>query len=352
MHILRIYPFLPPLPGGMEKHILRLSEEQRLLGCTVSLVFNQGQATTPDDIRILPALNMRNLAPRALRDLLFYAGVAAAVVRRRVRPDVLHIHGDWSAMLCGRLIGWLTGARVKVASFHGQTRKGAWRHVYRAVLAGYEMTYTTGAAETSYLEACGLRAVYWQNSGIESQFFEDGAQHGAAEVDVLVVGNFLPVKNYPLVVDIARAMPDVSFLLIGDGPQRAQIEQTCQAGGLRNVRFSGALPSPEVCARMRGARLLLSTSLSEGTPTSLLEAMAVGLAVVTSRSNNYDKLIKPGCNGYIVDGFDSADYVAKLRILLDDTALLREVALRNRREARTHSWPEVARKITQWMEAA
>jgi glycosyltransferase involved in cell wall biosynthesis len=147
-------------------------------------------------------------------------------------------------------------------------------------------------------------------------------------------------------------MPDASFLLVGDGPERARIERTCRELGVANVTCAGRLTSAEVQRRLCGAKVFLSTSRVEGTPTAVLEAMACGLPVVTSRSNDYRDLIRDGENGFVVDGFLAADYAARIGELLADDGLRGRVGARNREAAREHGWANVARRVSRWFEAA
>ncbi|UFS69931.1 glycosyltransferase family 4 protein [Geomonas sp. RF6] len=351
MRILRLYPFLPPLPGGMERHIQRLSEEQRRLGCQVTILFNRGEGTAPCDLRVLSWLNLRKVRPQALRDLLYYLAVALKAAATGIRADVVHVHGDWSAFFLGRLVRAITGASRSVASLHCAPPRKGWHLVYRAALKGYSVVYTTGAGDAAYLrERCKVPAC-WQNSGVDEHFFEGVTAPAETLADVVCVANFLPVKNHALVLEIARALPERRFLLIGDGPLRAPLEEHCLTSGLANVFFAGRLSGPEVRRALAGSRVFLSTALREGTPTALLEAMGCGLPVVISASNDYGTLVREGENGYVVEGFAPERYVALLRGLLAEGERLKEMGERNRQESRRHVWPEVARRITGWMEA-
>lgn len=351
MRVLRLYPFLPPLPGGMEKHIQRLTQEQRLLGCDVTVVYNRGSETSPCDIKVLPALNLRSIKPQPLRDLIFYLAVLVKIMLGSIRADVIHIHGDWSAFLFGRVLGWAAGAHVMAGSVHGVVRKGRWAWVYKRVLNGYTVVYCTGAGDATYLQQAGVAGARWQNSGIDAEFFvkRTAANAKVATVDIACVANFFPVKNLALVIEIARAVPDLSFVLIGDGPQRSELESVCLKDELKNVRFTGRLSAQEISQQLTVSSIFLSTSFSEGTPTALLEAMACGLPVVTSCSNDYRNLIASGRNGYVIDNFNATSYVKLFRELLANRPLLADISIRNKTEAKRHAWPEVAKRITSWM---
>lgn len=351
MRVLRIYPFLPPLPGGMEKHIQRLTQEQRLLGCEVTVIFNRGSATATSDLTVLPSLNLRGIKPQLLRDLIFFCAAYLKILTSRHRADVIHVHGDWSAFLFGRFLCAAAGARVMVASIHGVARKKAWGWFYSRILSAYGVVYCTGAGDAAYLQQVGVVAARWQNSGIDEVFFHErpATLSEMAITDVVCVANFFPVKNMALAIDIARTMPNVKFVLIGDGPLRNSLEIFCNKHNISNVRFSGRLSTQEIVAQLNRARIFLATAYSEGTPTALLEAMACGLPIVTSQSNDYRDLIVNGRNGYVVDSFIANNYVEILRKLLADQSLRIEISARNRVEAKRHAWPVVARRITNWM---
>jgi glycosyltransferase involved in cell wall biosynthesis len=337
----------------MEKHVQRLTQEQRLLGCDVTVAFNAGGATSSHDIKVLPPINLRRIKPQTLRDVIFYLAVFVKVVFGGIRADVVHIHGDWSAFLFGRVLGWAAGADVLMASVHGTIRKGRRAWLYKSALNAYQVVYCTGAADAAHLRHAGVASAHWQSSGVDAAFFIDETepQANATVSDVVCVANFFPVKNLSLVIQIARALPNVRFVLIGDGPERLELAAACQKEALHNVRFAGRLSSQEVAQQLRASRIFLSTSFSEGTPTALLEAMACGLPVVTSCSNDYRELIAIGRNGFIVDNFNAKSYVKLIDELLSNQVLHDDIATRNKAAARRHAWSEVAKRITDWMRA-
>ena len=337
----------------MEKHIQRLTQEQRLLGCDVTVVFNRGSETSPGDLQVLSALDLRSIKPQPLRDLIFYLAVLVKIMLGGVRADIVHVHGDWSAFLFGRVLGWAVGARVLAASVHGVVRKGRWAWIYKRVLDGYKVVYCTGAGDATYLLHAGVAGARWQNSGIDAEFFVEktAANDIVTAADVACVANFFPVKNLALVIEIARALPEVNFVLIGDGPQRPALESACLKDALKNVRFTGRLSAQEISQQLQASRVFLSTSFSEGTPTALLEAMACGLPVVTSCSNDYRGLITAGLNGFVIENFAAKSYAKLLRALLTNLPLLADISLRNKADSKRHAWPEVARRITHWMRA-
>ena len=351
MRILRIYAFLPPLPGGMEKHVQRLSEEQRQRGCQVTVAFNRGCPTAPCDIQVARAMNLRPLRPQALRDAIFYASLVVRLWTLRGSFDVAHVHGDWSAFLFGRLLARLLKVPRLVGSLHNRTVPGLRKRLYGPALRGYALVYATGARDAEKLAALTGRQVFWQTSGIDC-LFGSSADVSERRYDVVTVGTFVPRKNYELVLAIASLLPGLRFLLVGDGPERQAMEERVARSGLHNVHFAGHVDAGGVARHLSQSRLFLLTSFHEGTPTALLEAMAVGLPVVTSRSNDYSEIVVSGVNGYVIDGFEAVPYAQRIAELLADEDGLAKMGERNREQAGAFLWPRVADRITRWMRSS
>lgn len=350
MKILRLYPFLPPETGGLEKHVAQLSIEQRKMGHDVTVMFNQGERTSRDDIKLLEFIRMRKVRPQFVRDLLYYSSAFMFLVKKKFRFDIVHVHGDWSAFLFGIPVSLTVGRPRLVASIHGKIKSGnLWRFIYNVILKRFDVVYATGKNEADALSALTKRKVYWRSSGVNNVFFKDlNVSPGERRVDVVAVSNFYPVKNPGLFVSIASCLPQYRFHIIGDGPLLPSLKSQCDEAGVSNVEFLGSMTQSMVSECLMNSKIFLSTSFSEGTPTAMIEAMAAGLVVVTSNSNNYESLVENGKNGYIIDGFSAFKYAEIIESILSDGARMEEMARLNIAVAKKYSWPEVAKLITFW----
>jgi glycosyltransferase involved in cell wall biosynthesis len=130
-----------------------------------------------------------------------------------------------------------------------------------------------------------------------------------------LVGN----KNLLSVIEALRFLPDARLLIIGDGPQRAEVERHIQSIGAQNrVTFLGWLPTLDaVLEAILTARTFVMPSLSEGGPRSALEAMACGMPIVATRVGVMPEVIEDGENGLFTDG-SPKDIAEKVGILLRD----------------------------------
>jgi L-malate glycosyltransferase len=117
--------------------------------------------------------------------------------------------------------------------------------------------------------------------------------------------NFRDVKNTPLLIDVASELKrlginSVYFLLVGDGPDRTELEQkTTRLGIEEMVQFAGRQNDvvPYICA----SDITLLCSKREGLPLSLLEGMSAGLAAIGTEVGGIPELITPRKDGYLFE---------------------------------------------------
>lgn len=104
---------------------------------------------------------------------------------------------------------------------------------------------------------------------------------------VLAVGRLSAEKGFDVLIaalaQLKQAGAPLRLVLVGDGPLRSALETAAANAGIADlVEFAGELPSAEVRARLERADLFCLPSFSEGLPISIMEAMAVGVPVVTT----------------------------------------------------------------------
>ncbi len=109
------------------------------------------------------------------------------------------------------------------------------------------------------------------------------------------------------------------LLVVGDGSERADLERQAAALGLgERVRFLGT--RGDVAALLAASDAYVQPSLFEALPTSVLEAMAVGVPVVATAVGGTLELVQPGVNGLLVPPSDPAALAEALATLLDASA--------------------------------
>jgi glycosyltransferase involved in cell wall biosynthesis len=136
-----------------------------------------------------------------------------------------------------------------------------------------------------------------------------------------IVAALRPEKNHELFLRMAsrivRKLPAARFLIIGDGPCRGDLERRCSELCLmENVLFLGSRDDvPKLLAVMD---VFVLTSHIEANPISILEAMSVGLPVVSTNVGSIHEAVRDGETGYLIPAGDSAQLAERVLSLLAD----------------------------------
>jgi glycosyltransferase involved in cell wall biosynthesis len=126
-----------------------------------------------------------------------------------------------------------------------------------------------------------------------------------------------------------RALPDARFLIVGDGPQREQIEVAARGAGMsEQVLLLGSRQDiPDLLAALD---LFVLTSRTEANPVSILEAMATGLPVVATRVGSVPETVLDGQTGYLVESGDAEAMARRCLELMTQPAAARQCGARAR----------------------
>ena len=128
----------------------------------------------------------------------------------------------------------------------------------------------------------------------------------------------------PLVRELTHRHVSFKLEIIGDGPDRSELERQLEAAGIsEHVEFTGWLSPEQVRAKLRMLDVFLLLSDYEGLPVALLEAMAHGVVpVVTRIESGNTQLVRDGENGFVLPVGDTASFAARLESLASDREAL------------------------------
>jgi glycosyltransferase involved in cell wall biosynthesis len=144
-------------------------------------------------------------------------------------------------------------------------------------------------------------------NGIDISRF--GYRGPAADPVAITVARLSPEKDLHTLLRAmhlaVQEVPELRLIIVGDGPQRADLEKMCAALGLESqVQFLGE--RHDVHDLLGRAGFVVSSSMSEGISLTLLEAMAVGLPVVATAAGGTPEIIEDGTCGRTVPVGDTA----------------------------------------------
>ena len=148
---------------------------------------------------------------------------------------------------------------------------------------------------------------------------------------LLFVANLHPNKRPLIFCETIQRLRqrgiDAVGIIIGEGEERANLEQWCRANQLdQAVRFLGRISNSEVYQHMAGADGLVSSSLGEPYGRAVAEAMSVGVVPICHRSGGPADFIAHDVNGLLVDRLDSADYADAIAAKWTDPSAWRRLS--------------------------
>ncbi|MGA7055735.1 MAG: glycosyltransferase [Mycobacterium sp.] len=348
---IRVLFVVPALPvGGAERHVTTMLPRMDTARFSPSVIcIGEEGALFPT----LPAAGIEAVALRRHKRQAVRALIELVMMMRRTRPDVVVVQG-YSAEVLGGIAARIAGVKHTINWVHNignvEPRGTVRSTVDRALTRWTSGYFGVAEAQRRYLvDELGypddkIRIIY---NGVDPAQFSIStdrgvrAEFGFAEDDPVVgiVAMLRPEKDHVSFLRAARTvvdeLPRARFLIIGDGPMRAQLEALCTELQLTmNVHFAG---SRDDVARLLQAIdvFVLSSVTVECFPISLLEAMACARPAVCSAVGGIPEMINDGETGYLVPPKDPQQLAARLGRLLRDPVTARRMgrAARARVEA-------------------
>lgn len=304
----------------------------------------QGEAPAPAAWRLaprrieVPALG-RRIDPA--RDTAAFLAILALV--RRERPDVVHTHHAKAGAL-GRLAAWMAGVPAVVHTFHGNVLSGYFPPAGSRLVTGIERflgrlssaliavspaqrrdlvgRFRIASGRKVAVVPLGTDLAPFREAGFDPALKEALGLPRAAPV-VGIVARLEPVKDVASFLEAARLAsgrrPDARFLVVGDGPLRGELEGAARSFGIADrVRFLGM--RDDVARLYPLMDVVCLTSRNEGTPLSLIEAMAAGRATVACAVGGVPDLVADGRTGILVPPGEPERFAEAVGGLLADPA--------------------------------
>ncbi|MFQ5532351.1 MAG: GT4 family glycosyltransferase PelF [Candidatus Methylomirabilales bacterium] len=277
---------------------------------------------------------------------------------RRFRPHIVHTHTAKAGTL-GRLAAWLSGVPVTVHTFHGHVFQGYFPAPLSHLFVGIERTLARWTSRIVALTEGQRRELLALGIGDPDRtvaippglelapFLRCEEQRGHLRRDMAlppdallvgIVGRLVPIKGHRTFLRAARlvaaALPSASFLVVGDGELRPQLEADASNLGLQDrVRFLGWCHDlPRIYADLD---CLALSSQNEGVPVCLLEAMAAGVPVVATSVGGVPDLVMQGVTGSLVPPEDPQELAEAILNILRDSTRARQMSA----AARRHVYP-------------
>jgi glycosyltransferase involved in cell wall biosynthesis len=283
---------------------------------------------------------------------------------RQQRPDAILV--NWGAPFTSFALGVAGGAGIPVITvLHGSDvhalDRTEFRNVRNAVLRSYRAAHARIAVADylrDALRGMGVCDVTTIRNAIDldefgrvtdSEAAQERASLGIPEDAVVFahVSNLRPVKDPLRIVEAAvialKEREDLHFLIVGDGPLAPELKRVVRERHVHHkFTFTGKVSAAAVARYLRVAQAHVMSSVREGTPLVILEALAIGRPTIASRVGGIPEIVRHGENGLLYEPGDVVKF-AEHMLELTDVDAWKRLSRGAIRTARRHSIEELGR---------
>ncbi|MGD9494243.1 MAG: glycosyltransferase family 4 protein, partial [Bacteroidales bacterium] len=147
-------------------------------------------------------------------------------------------------------------------------------------------------------------------------------------------GIFISIDAFQILI---KKHPELQFQIVGRGNALNEAKEYVKSKSIPNIMFTGPLSGEELTKEFRNAELyILPTTHGEGMPTSVLEAMAFGLPVITRPVGGLVDFFENDKMGYMIESLNAEEYAEKIEILITNVEKARQISSNNAKYAREH----------------
>lgn len=235
-----------------------------------------------------------------------------------VSPNLVHAHDVRASIVCAMAAGGAGGNRLPVIShihacFDSMTKISAKSLSYLLFSGSFKKIFWVSESSLKHYAFSGMvkgksQILYnvIDSEKLKQRLEEDTASYG---YDVVFLGRFTDQKNPQRIVKILECLQkqlqqeplwqgDLRTAMIGDGELYSSIQQMVQKKSLEQmIALPGYQSNPYKV--LASAKVFLMASRYEGTPMSVLEAMALGVPVVSTATDGIADVVKSGLTGYL-----------------------------------------------------
>lgn len=182
--------------------------------------------------------------------------------------------------------------------------------------------------------------------------FKPAAEAPAGRLHVVVARNLEKLYDNASAIrafaQLQSHVPQARMTIAGTGPEADALHALARSLGVESaVRFAGRLDRDAMAALYHQADISLNPSLADNMPNSVLEAMACGVPVVSTRVGGIPYLLRDGDTALLVPAADPAAMAQAMQRLHDDAGLRHALREQGQREVQRYTWARVAPVLAQ-----
>ena len=366
MRIARIIEYFPQHVGGMERHGLILSQEQVKLGHEVNVFIGYGGDNQRSD---LENSLMSDLMPLQFLPLYskmrriwfnFWAYIKVKKIHQKNPFDIIHLHGDFIEGFFGGRLSKKLGIPAVITIHAGLNKRllkpknaAYFKNIAKIICVSNEIA---GDLEKIRVSKEKITVI---SSGVYLKEFNEADRNIISNLRdkylkpiLISVGVLRISKGYAYLIEAYKKLKQeyisLSLILIGDGPEKNNLDR--ESKNLGDIYFLGHQDHGKIVEYLKAADVFISSSIDlpqdrEGTPTSIMEAMAAGLPVVATRVGGGPYLIGDGINGFLVNPKNPDELAKAIIKIINNPDLISKMRAQNLEDIKQKDWPIIAKKI-------
>lgn len=344
LHVGLIGP-LPPPYGGMANQLNQLYELLKKEKISVSLI----QTNAPYPYHWVAQLK----GLRALFRLLPYL---VNVWKLAGRVDVIHMlaNSGWSWQLFAAPVIWISWIRKTpvIINYRGGEARDYLSKSIKWVRPSLNKA-TALVVSSGYLQKVfsdfGINAQVIPNIIDLNRFSGKKTAHSEAlskQAHLIVTRNLEPIYGIQTAIEavalLQKTAPDIKLSIAGSGPQKETLEALIVQQGLEsNVHLTGKLNPDEMAELYRSADIMLNPTTVDNMPNSVIEALASGVAVVTTNVGGIPYIVEDNKTALFTPVNDPAEMAKQVQHLLNDSNLYQSLINNGLIEAQKYTWAKV-----------
>ncbi len=166
-----------------------------------------------------------------------------------------------------------------------------------------------------------------------------------ASKKIVSVGRLVSWKGFKGLINAVADIPDVCLVIIGEGPERANLEKLIKEKNLNEkVRLVGLQSRDAVFSYLKSSDLFVLNSSYEGLPHIVLEAMSALVPVIATDTGGTGELVKNGVNGLLIQPGNHADLKDAVNRLMYDDILQKELVENGQETVVKFNWEDLVEK--------
>lgn len=241
-------------------------------------------------------------------------------------PDIVHAHDMRASFIAARVSGQIPFISHIHGNFAGLNKITPKAIAY--ALAAFRAKHIFWVSKSSY-DGYVFKKIAAKKSSILPNVINIEELHKKAfsddkkyNYDVIFLGRLTQPKNPERLIRVLKLLvekrPETRIAIVGTGELEASTKAVAEELGInKNIDFLGFLHNP--LKVLHDSKVMIMTSIREGTPMCALEAMALGVPIVSTPTDGLQELVQNGRNGYLSD--EDFDLMEKTVQIISDSAL-------------------------------